>query len=151
MARSQITFGKKEREKKKQQQRKEKEEKREERKATNKKGRPFEEMIAYMDEFGRITSTPPDPSKRKSIKLEDIQIAVPRRVAEDPASRIKNGVVTFFNETKGYGFIKDTDTQESVFVHFSALTEEVKENNKVTFEVEMGPKGPAASNVKVVR
>ena len=69
MARSQITFGKKEREKKKQQQRKEKEEKREERKATNKKGRPFEEMIAYMDEYGRITSTPPDPSKRNSIKL----------------------------------------------------------------------------------
>jgi cold shock CspA family protein len=56
--------------------------------------------------------------------------------------------VAFFNEAKGYGFIKDIKTQESFFVHINSLTEPLKENNKVTFELEMGPKGPNAVRVK---
>ena len=58
------------------------------------------------------------------------------------------GTVKFFNEAKGYGFIKDLKTQESFFVHINSLTEALKENNKVTFELEMGPKGPNAVRVK---
>jgi cold shock CspA family protein len=58
---------------------------------------------------------------------------------------------TFFNDAKGYGFIKDLETQESVFVHINSLTEEIKEHNKVTFEVEMGPKGSNAVRVKLVK
>ena len=64
---------------------------------------------------------------------------------------IRKGIVTFFNDSKGYGFIKDLETQDSIFVHINALTEAIKENNKVTFEVEMGPKGANATNVKLVK
>ena len=71
--------------------------------------------------------------------------------SHNPEDLIRKGIVTFFNDTKGYGFIKDLETQESVFVHINSLTEEVKENNKVTFEVEMGPKGANAVNVNLVR
>jgi len=49
---------------------------------------------------------------------------------------------------KGYGFIKDIETGESVFVHINALKDEVNEGSKVTFEVEMGPKGANAINVR---
>ena len=69
MGRSQETFSKKEHEKKKIQKRKEKEEKREERKANSKKGKSFEDMIAYVDENGQLTSTPPDPNKKKVLNF----------------------------------------------------------------------------------
>ena len=59
--------------------------------------------------------------------------------------------MTFFNDSKGYGFIRDAETQESVFVHINNLTEPIKENNRVSFEVEMGPKGPNAVKVKLIR
>ena len=63
---------------------------------------------------------------------------------------MKNGVVKFFNETKGFGFIKDLQTQESVFIHVNQLSERIAENDKVSFEVQMGPKGPNAVNVKKI-
>jgi cold shock CspA family protein len=147
MARSQATFSKKEKETKKLKKRKEKEEKKEERKANAVKGKSMEDMLAYVDEDGNITSTPPDPKKKKTIKQEDIQIGIPTRV-EEITETVKKGVVTFFNESKGYGFIKDMKTQESIFVHVKGLEEPIKENNVVTFEIEMGPKGPNAIKVK---
>ena len=61
---------------------------------------------------------------------------------------MKNGVVKFFNETKGFGFIKDRKTQESIFIHANQLDEPVKENDRVSFEVEMGPRGANAIRVK---
>lgn len=62
---------------------------------------------------------------------------------------MKKGTVKFFNETKGFGFIKDENGQE-VFVHVSGLKEEIRENDEVTFEVEQGKKGPNAVNVSLV-
>lgn len=62
---------------------------------------------------------------------------------------MKKGTVKFFNETKGFGFIKDENGEE-VFVHVSALKEEIRENDEVTFEVEQGRKGPNAINVSLV-
>ncbi len=149
MGRSQETFNKKEVRNKKAKKKKEKEEKRLARKEAGKKS--FDDMIAYVDENGMITDTPPDPTvKKKVIKSEDIELGVPKRedVEYDP---IRKGTVTFYNDEKGYGFIKDSETQESVFVHVNNVHEDIKENNLVTFEVEMGPKGPAAMNVKVTR
>ena len=64
---------------------------------------------------------------------------------------VSSSIVTFFNDSKGYGFIKDSETSESIFVHVNNITEEIKENNVVSFEVEMGQKGPSAIQVKVVR
>ncbi|MDQ2656329.1 MAG: cold shock domain-containing protein [Bacteroidota bacterium] len=147
MGKSQETWNKKENEKKKQKKKKEKEAKREERKA-NPKGNSFE--IAYVDEFGNFSSTPPDPSSKVKVKEEDIQISVPRHTVSKE-DLIRKGIVTFYNDSKGYGFIKDLETQESVFVHVNNTTEPIKENNKVTYEVEMGPKGPSAVKVKVSR
>ncbi len=141
------TWNKKEREKKKQQSRKEKEERKQERKETAKSKNP-DDMLAYIDENGNISSTPPDPKKMRKVRLEDIEIGVPKHEPVDPADLIRTGIVTFFNESKGYGFIKDMETQESVFVHINGLKEAIKENNKVTFEVEMTQKGASAINVK---
>jgi len=148
MGRSQETFNKKENDKKRIKKRKDKEEKKEERQANSKKGKSLEEMMAYIDENGNISATPPDPKKKKIFNSEDVQIGVPKQAPIDPADLIRKGTITFFNESKGYGFIKDLQSQESVFVHINALSAPVKENDKVTFEVEMGPKGPNAVSVK---
>ncbi len=148
MAKSQETYSKKENEKKRKKKQQDKEEKREERKANSNKGKSLEDMMAYIDEDGNLSSTPPDPRKKKIVRSEDMQISVPRRGAEDAAEVIRSGTVTHFNDSKGYGFIKDSQTQESVFVHINALDGPIKENDKVTFEVEMGQKGPNAVRVK---
>ena len=150
MGKSQATYSKKEHEKKKLAKRKEKEEKREERKANSKKGKSFEDMIAYVDENGNLSSTPPDPSKRKEINLEDIQLGARKIEKEEPADLVRKGSVTFFNDSKGYGFIRDEKSQESIFFHVNGLLTEVKERDKVSFEVEKGQKGPTAVKVSVI-
>ncbi len=144
------TWNKKEREKKKRQNKKEKAEKKAERKEQNKNGDP-ESMYAYLDENGNLSSMPPDPRKKIVINVEDIELGVPKHEPTDPQDLIRKGTVTFFNDSKGYGFIKDAETKESIFVHANSLTERITENNKVTFEIEMGPKGPNAVNVKLVK
>jgi cold shock CspA family protein len=148
MGKSQETWNKKENEKKRLKKKKDKEARKEERKANAKEGNSFE--IAYVDEYGNFSSTPPDPKNKVKINEADIQISVPKHAAPSQADLIRKGIVTFFNDSKGYGFIKDMETQESVFVHVNGLTEPIKENNKVTFEVEMGQKGPNAVRVKLV-
>lgn len=147
MGRSQETFNKKDVRKKKEKKRKEKEKKRLARKENEKKS-SLDEMIAYVDENGRITDTPPDPSKKKDIKIEEIEISPAKRddIQYDP---IRKGVVSFFNESKGYGFIKDLETKESVFVHVNNLLDDIKEGNLVSFEVEKGHKGLTAVKVKL--
>jgi S-adenosylmethionine hydrolase len=104
MAKSQETFSKKEKEKKRLKKRQDKEQKKEDRK-TDGKGKSFEDMIAYVDEFGNITSTPPDPTKRKVVDVDQIVIGATSR-DENPEDSIFEGKVTFFNTDKGYGFIK---------------------------------------------
>ena len=149
MGRSQETFGKKDNEKKKQKKKTEKEERKVERQANAKSGQNLDEMLAYVDENGNISSTPPDPSKKRIIKVEDIRIGVARRTDADNEDPVRTGSVTFFNDSKGYGFIKDSQTQESIFVHANGLAGgPIKEGDKVSFEVEMGQKGPTAVRVK---
>ncbi len=148
MSKSQETFSKKEKEKKKLKQRQDKQEKMEERKANAKKGKTLDEMMAYLDENGNISSAPPDPRKKKIFKLEDMEIGVPKQVPGLEQDTVRSGVVTFFNDAKGFGFIKDLQTQESAFIHVNRLSEPIKEYDKVSFEVEMGPKGTNAVNVK---
>lgn len=150
MGRSQETFNKKEVRNKKEKKRKEKAEKRAARKEADKSGK-LDDMIAYVDENGRISDTPPDPSKKKKTKLEDIEISIPKREDTEDLDPVRKGTVSFFNDSKGFGFIRDSETQESVFVHVNNVLEEIKEGNLVSFEVEMGPKGPSAIKVQVVR
>ena len=146
MGRSQETFNKKEVRNKKEKKRKEKAEKRLARKESGKSS--MDDMIAYVDENGMLTNEPPDPSKKQKVKAEDIEIGIPTRVEEefDP---VRKGVVSFFNDSKGYGFIKDLETKESIFVHINNVLEKIKEGNLVTFEVEKGHKGLAAVKVKL--
>ena len=141
MGRSQETYSKKEKEKKRLQKRKDKEEKREQRKANSSKGKSFEDMIMYVDEFGQFSSTPPDPSKRKEMNLEDIQLGARIEAPVEEADKIRQGVVLNYNESKGYGFIRDLKSQESIFFHVNSLLSEVRERDKVTFETEQGKKG----------
>ncbi len=61
---------------------------------------------------------------------------------------MQQGTVKFFNETKGFGFITPEGAGQDIFVHVSGLVDEVRENDKVEFEVEQGRKGPNAVNVK---
>jgi cold shock CspA family protein len=150
MARPRETFGKRENRTKQDKKKKEKEQKRLEKK-DGRDGNNLDEMIAYVDEYGAITSTPPDLSKKLVVKAEDINIGVPKKTELDPAELIRTGIVAFFNESKGYGFINDLATNKSIFVHINGLAEPIKENNKVTFEIVDGYKGPNAVNVKLVK
>jgi len=61
------------------------------------------------------------------------------------------GIVKFFNEAKGFGFIRPDDSSEDLFVHSSGLIDNVRENDKVEFEKERGKKGMNAVQVRVVR
>ena len=146
MGKSTETFSKKEREKKKLKKQQEKKEKAEDRKAAAGSGKSLEDMMAYVDENGNISSTPPDPAKRKKVLAENIQIGVPKQ--EDIEVEVnRTGMVSFFNDSKGFGFIRDLQTQESIFVHVNGTTQQIKEGDKVTFEVEQGQKGPTAVKV----
>jgi len=62
---------------------------------------------------------------------------------------MNKGTVKFFNEQKGFGFIKDTETSKEYFVHTSGLKDSIEENDEVTFDLEMGKKGLNAVNVKL--
>jgi cold shock protein len=64
---------------------------------------------------------------------------------------MQKGTVKFFNDTKGFGFIRPEDSGEDIFVHASGLIDHIRENDKVTFEVQNGRKGLNAVNVKVVQ
>jgi len=150
MAKKQETFGKKEREKKRLKKREDKQKRKEERRA-NSKGGGFENMIAYVDEYGQLTDTPPDPSKKVKIDASSIEIGIPKMEdREDAVDPIRKGKVAFFDSSKGFGFIQEQDTQEKFFVHISGLLEEVIENDKVSFELERGQKGMNAVNVKKI-
>jgi CspA family cold shock protein len=61
---------------------------------------------------------------------------------------MKTGTVKFYNSEKGFGFIKDDETQEDVFVHRSGIKEMIRENDAVTFNVEQGQKGLNAVSVQ---
>ena len=60
------------------------------------------------------------------------------------------GTVKFFNENKGFGFIKPDDSSEDIFVHSSGLIDKIRENDHVEYDMERGQKGMNAVNVKIV-
>ena len=150
MGRSQESFNKKEVRKKKEKKRLDKEKKRLARKDGDKTNK-LDDMIAYVDENGRLSSTPPDPAHKKKTKVEDIEISIPKQDDTMKADPSRRGNLTFFNDSKGYGFIRDSETQDSVFVHINEFQDDIMEGNVVSFEVEKGLKGPAAVRVKLAK
>jgi len=146
MAKSQNTFNKKENEQKRLKKRKDKIQKKEDRKSSSAEN-GLDSMIAYVDENGNISNTPPDPSKKQKVDASTIEIGVARR-EEEVVPAIRNGRIDYFDDSKGFGFIKETGTQEKFFVHVKGLLQEVKEGDMVTFELERGMKGMNAVRVK---
>jgi cold shock CspA family protein len=135
------SFNKREIEKNKQQKRKEKQQRREERK--NNPTDSFEDMIAYVDENGVITNTP--PNHKQKVEAEDISISTPKK--EDIEEPVLKGRVEYFNSEKGYGFIKHTGSTDKYFFHISSAPASITEGNMVTFELERGQKGMNAVRI----
>jgi cold shock CspA family protein len=148
MAKSQNAFIKQENEKKRLKKRKEKQQRKDERKLNPSEG-GFESMIAYVDENGNITDTPPDPTKKTKIDASTIETGVRRR-EDEVLPAVRNGRIDYYDDSKGFGFIIEDGTQQKYFVHFKGLLEEVKEGNKVSFELEQGRKGLNAVQVKKI-
>ena len=144
-----ASFGKRENEKKKQARRVEKQNRKEERKSSG-KATSFEDMIAYVDENGVITSTPPELNPNKEeIKQEEILISTPKKENIEILTVLK-GRVDYFNESKGYGFIKDLGSDEKYFFHVSNNTlTDISETDIVTFELERGLRGMNAINIRI--
>lgn len=151
MAKSQQTFNKKEKEKKRQKKRVDKMHKKEERKS-NSVGGDLDSMMAYVDEFGNIVDTPPEAPNKKHRDNEDEAIlasAVGIVVEEDESSGYK-GIVSFFDEEKGFGFIKDADSKKEYYVHVTGVIDKIKDRDRVSFLIEKGPKGFNAVQVKKI-
>jgi len=147
MAQSQISFNKKEKEKARLKKRLDKQQKKEERK--NNPGGGLDSMIAYVDEYGNITDTPPDPSLKTKIIASNIELGVPKREREAVITERK-GRVEFYNDSKGFGFIKEENSQEKYFVHARGLLDDISEGDIVTLELERGMKGMNCVKVKKV-
>ncbi|MDR1103451.1 MAG: cold shock domain-containing protein [Tannerella sp.] len=142
-----TSFNKKELEKRKEQKRKEKQQRKEERKAGG--SRSFEDMIAYVDENGVITDTPPDPDKKTEVELENIIVSTPKK--EEMEEPVLEGRVEYFNRDKGYGFIKNLAGTEKYFFHVSNAPAAIDEGNRVTFELERGDRGMNAVKIVLVK
>jgi cold shock CspA family protein len=136
---------KKELEKKKDQKKKDKLKRKEERKASG-GSKSFEDMIAYVDENGMITSTPPDPTRKKEVDLESIAVSSPK--LEEIEKEPMKGRVEHFNAEKGYGFIKDMGSVNKYFFHISNAPENIEEGNIVTFDLEKGQRGMNAVRIE---
>ncbi|AZA51088.1 cold shock domain-containing protein [Chryseobacterium carnipullorum] len=139
------SFSKKENFKKKIQKQKEKALRREDRKTNNNKG--AEDVFMYVDEFGRLTSTPPEDRERQEVNIDEIQLGAAPIMEEDVR---KTGIITFHSE-KGYGFITEDNSKENVFFHNNSCAHPVKKGNKVSFEKEKSPKGFSAVNIQLVK
>ena len=150
MAKSQVTFNKIEKEKKRLKKREEKQKKKDARRAEAKEN-PQGIQFAYVDFNGNLTDTPPDPAMREKVEAESIELGIPKkedREDEEPVN--KEGKVSFFDHSKGFGFIIVSINQEKYFVHVSGTLEDIEENDKVTYELERGQKGMNAVRVKKI-
>ncbi|ETN95502.1 Cold shock protein, CspA family [Zhouia amylolytica] len=148
MAKSQQSYNKSQREKKRLKKREEKKKKMEARKADVKENGTKGIEFAYVDQYGNLTDTPPDPSEKIEVEAANIDVSVPKTIAsEEEIDPVRKGKVSYFDNSKGYGFIIDTDNQEKYFTHVSGLIDDIMENDKVTFELEKGAKGMNAVKV----
>jgi cold shock CspA family protein len=143
-----ASSSKRDNEKKRLSKRLEKQQRKEKRKS-NSKGGSLDEMLAYVDENGVITTTPPEIGKKKElIDVESIAVSTPRREEVIESEVVHIGKVDFFNMSKGFGFIKDKGNADNYFFHKSNAAEGVSEGDMVFFDLEQGPRGINAVNVR---
>lgn len=153
MAKSQQTFNKSEKEKKRLKKRDDKRKKMEARKQEREENGTTGIPIAYLGHDGQLTDTPPDPSLKVKIKAKNIEIGVPKQTKEDREvlNPVRKGKVSYFDASKGYGFIIDDEDQEKYFTHVSAHLDTITDNDKVLFELEKGLKGLNAIKVQIIK
>ena len=140
------TFSKRERRKKKIERRREKELRRDERRNTVTKGKSLDEMMAYVDENGNLSETPPDPKKSYTIAAEEIVIDIPKAAPAD-SEELPTGVISYFDPAKGYGFIVDEQTKERLFVHVKSLVQpdmELNTGDRVSYTAMRSQRGMQA-------
>lgn len=153
MAKSQQTFNKSEKEKKRLKKREDKRKKMEARKAEKAANGGSDGIpIAYVDYMGNLVDTPPDPENKIEIEAENIEVSIPKTLPgeKEEFDPIRNGKVNFFDTSKGFGFIIDSENNEKYFCHVSGLIDEIKENDKVQYELEKGQRGMNAVKVKLI-
>ena len=146
MAKS-TSFNKRDLEKKKEQKRKEKQQRKEERKTVGVSS--FDDMIAYVDENGMLSDTPPNPDKKHRVVAADIAVSIPKK--EEIDDELLKGRVAYFNPDKGYGFITETGGVNKYFFHVKNAPERIAEGNMVTFEPERGQKGMNAVRIELLK
>ena len=147
MAKSQQTFSKSEKEKKRLKKRLDKQKKMDARKADKDENGSTGIQFAYVDHNGNLTDTPPDPELKVEYELEDIQISVTKKEDLPEEDPVRKGKVSFFDTSKGFGFIIDMENNEKYFTHVSGLIDDIAENDKVSFELERGMRGMNAVKV----
>jgi len=147
MAKSQQTFSKSEKEKKRLKKRLDKKKKMDARRADRDENGTEGIQFAYVDHDGNLTDTPPDPELKVEIELEDIAVSVPKKEDLPEEDPVRKGKVSFFDSSKGFGFIIDSMNNEKYFTHVSGLIDTIIENDKVSFELERGMRGMNAVKV----
>lgn len=148
MAKSQQTFNKSEKEKKRLKKREDKKKKKEAKKESKIPGQGIQ--FVYVDHNGNLTDTPPDPAMKVKVDAENIVIGIPKKEETEEEDALRKGSVSFFDSSKGFGFIIDAENQEKYFTHVSGLIDEIVENDKVSFELEKGLKGMNAVKVQKI-
>ncbi len=142
MAKSQLTFKKKEIQKKKQQKKQEKLDRREQNKATNDKGKALEDMFAYVDEFGNISDKP--AAKPYEFKEEHLQRPT------DPEDEYYFGKVSYYNETGHYGFIRNNESQDTVYFNDTLAGKTLALHQKVRYKYIRTRQGNQVSEVEML-
>jgi cold shock CspA family protein len=147
MAKSQQTYSKIEKEKARAKKREDKKKKKEARKA---EGGTSGIQFAYVDAYGNLTDTPPDPADKIKVEAEDIVLGIPKKEEGEEEDPLRKGKVSFYDSSKGFGFIIDAENNEKYFCHVSGLLDDIMENDKVEYELERGMKGMNAVKVKKI-
>jgi len=145
MAKSQQTYSKKEKEKAKLKKREDKQKKKVARKSEKTPGIDF----VYVDYNGNLVDTPPDPSMKIEVDADDIILGIPKQEEGDREvfNPVRKGKVSFYDSSKGFGFIVDDENSEKYFTHVSGIIDEITENDSVSFELEKGQRGMNAVKV----
>jgi cold shock CspA family protein len=153
MAKSQQTYNKSEKEKKRLKKREDKRKKMEARKLEKEANGTEGIQFAYVDHNGNLTDTPPDPSMKVKVEASSIEVSIPKTLESDKEAidPVRTGKVSFYDSSKGFGFIIDAEDQEKYFCHVSGLIDDIAENDKVSFELEKGMKGLNAVKVTLVK
>lgn len=142
---------KKEQKKKKTQAKQDKAARAQQRRQNNDKGKNLEDLFVYVDEYGNLSSSPPDLSKKPKINAADIVFrSVPKPGAADETETARKGQVTYYSDAKGFGFITDSETGDRIFTHVSELLQPVKEGDTVSFFSQKNEKGFFATRVSII-